>query len=98
MKIQLMNKIAKIGTDRFGAGFTVSEDITSPDAMLVRSASLLDCEFGEELLAIARAGIRSLRSYYRMPVPPEKEHFLVVNYSGLTEDHLTRLEALLRDW
>ena len=56
MKIQLMNKIAKIGTDRFGAGFTVSEDVASPDAMLVRSASLLDYEFGDELLAIARAG------------------------------------------
>ncbi len=56
MKIQLMNKIAKIGTDRFGAGFIVSEDVASPDAMLVRSASLLDYEFGDELLAIARAG------------------------------------------
>ncbi len=56
MKIQLMNKIAKIGTDRFGQGYEVGEDITAPDAMLVRSASLLDYEFSEELLAIARAG------------------------------------------
>ncbi|MBQ9084821.1 MAG: phosphoglycerate dehydrogenase [Clostridia bacterium] len=56
MKIRLMNKIAKIGTDRLGSGYTVGEDIASPDAMMVRSASLIDYEFGEELLAIARAG------------------------------------------
>lgn len=56
MKIQLKNKIAKIGTERFGAGYTVGEDVQSPDAMMVRSASLHDMEFNEELLAIARAG------------------------------------------
>jgi D-3-phosphoglycerate dehydrogenase len=55
--IKLVNKIAKIGTDVFDKGdFYLSEDIAAPDAIMVRSASLLDAEFNPELLAIARAG------------------------------------------
>ena len=56
MKIQLLNKIAKIGTDRFPKEFTVGQDVTSPDAIMVRSAAMHDMEFGDELVAIARAG------------------------------------------
>ncbi len=56
MKIQLVNKIAKIGLDRFPSEYEVGADVTSADAMMVRSASLHEAEFGKELLAIARAG------------------------------------------
>ena len=56
MKIQLLNKIAKIGTDRFDKSFTVAQDIENPDAIMVRSAAMHDMEFGDNLLAIARAG------------------------------------------
>ncbi|MBR7117047.1 MAG: phosphoglycerate dehydrogenase [Clostridia bacterium] len=56
MKIQLLNKIAKIGTDRFDASFTVGQDVTAPDAIMVRSAAMHDMSFNDELLAIARAG------------------------------------------
>lgn len=56
MKIQLLNKIAKIGTDRFPKSFEVSADVSSPDAIMVRSAAMHDMTFGKELLAIARAG------------------------------------------
>lgn len=56
MKIQLLNKIAKIGTDRFGSDFTVGTDIENPDAIMVRSAAMHDMTFGDNLLAIARAG------------------------------------------
>ena len=40
MKIKLMNKIAKVGTDVFGAGYTVSDAVEAPDAIMVRSAKL----------------------------------------------------------
>ena len=56
MKIQLLNKIAKIGTDRFDKSFTVAADVENPDAIMVRSAAMHDMEFGDNLLAIARAG------------------------------------------
>lgn len=56
-QIQTMNKIAKIGTDRFDAvKYTVSDVAENPDGILVRSASLHETEFGSNLLAIARAG------------------------------------------
>ena len=56
-KIQLLNKIAKIGTDVFDKNvFQVAEDVTAPEAIMVRSANMLDMEFNPELIAIARAG------------------------------------------
>jgi len=56
-KIQLLNKIAKIGTDVFDkAVFEVGEGIELPDAIMVRSASMHEMTFNENLLAIARAG------------------------------------------
>ncbi len=55
--IKLFNKIAKVGTDNFKADrFTVGEDVTNPDAIMVRSAAMHDMEFNPELKAIARAG------------------------------------------
>ena len=56
-EIKLVNKIAKVGTDVFDtAKYNLSEDAQNPDAIMVRSANLLDMEFNPELLAIARAG------------------------------------------
>ncbi len=54
--IQTLNKIAAIGTDRFGANYSVSDGAANPDAIMVRSAKMHDMEFGDNLLAIARAG------------------------------------------
>ena len=54
--VKLLNKIAKIGTDRFGADYIVSAEIEKPDAIMVRSAVMHDMEFNPELVAIARAG------------------------------------------
>ncbi len=55
--VQLMNKIAKVGTDNFDLGkYKVGEDVTAPDAILVRSADLHETAFGAELKCIARAG------------------------------------------
>ena len=55
--IQLLNKIAKVGTDKLDAAvYNVGEGVTAPEGIMVRSANMLDMEWGPELLAIARAG------------------------------------------
>ena len=51
-----LNKIAAVGTSRLGEGYSCGDDVKNPDAILVRSAAMHDMEFGENLLAIARAG------------------------------------------
>lgn len=55
--IQTLNNIASEGLDRMPAErYSVGNDTASPDAILVRSASLLDYSFPKSLKAIARAG------------------------------------------
>lgn len=54
--IQLLNKIAKCGTQIFDENYTVSDAVTAPEGIMVRSAAMHDMELGKELLAIARAG------------------------------------------
>ena len=55
--ILTLNKIAKCGTDAFDkAQYTVADAVENPDAIMVRSAAMHDMQFGNKLLAIARAG------------------------------------------
>ena len=55
--ILLLNKIAKVGTDRLDpATYAFGTDVTAPEGILVRSAKMHDMTFNPELLAIARAG------------------------------------------
>ena len=55
--IQLLNKIAKVGTDNLDpAVYNVGDAVTAPEGIMVRSANMLDMTFNPELLAIARAG------------------------------------------
>ena len=55
--IQLLNKIAKVGTDRLDpAVYTIGEDVAAPEGIMVRSANMLEMDFNPELLGIARAG------------------------------------------
>ncbi len=52
-----MNKIAAVGLDRLPADtYAVGDAVENEDAILVRSAKLLDYPFPEKLWAIARAG------------------------------------------
>jgi len=52
-----LNKIAACGTDLLDkSAYAFGEDMTNPDAILVRSASMHEMELGDNLLAIARAG------------------------------------------
>jgi D-3-phosphoglycerate dehydrogenase len=56
-KIATLNKIAAIGTDIFDKSkYTITDDLAGADAIMVRSASMLEMEFEKNLLAIARAG------------------------------------------
>lgn len=57
LKVKLMNKIAKVGTDVLSpAKYEISERIENEDAILVRSAALHDMPFSKNLRAIARCG------------------------------------------
>jgi len=54
--ILTLNKIAKIGLDKLGTGYNISDSTENPDGILVRSAAMHDMQFGSNLKAIARAG------------------------------------------
>jgi D-3-phosphoglycerate dehydrogenase / 2-oxoglutarate reductase len=56
-QIQVLNKIASVGTKRFPAeNYEVSAEVTKPDAILVRSAKMHDMEIPASVQAIGRAG------------------------------------------
>ena len=55
--IQLLNKIAKVGTDRLDpALYNIGAEVEKPEGIMVRSAKMHEMTFNSELLAIARAG------------------------------------------
>ncbi|MBQ8291765.1 MAG: 3-phosphoglycerate dehydrogenase [Clostridia bacterium] len=57
LKVKLMTKIAKVGTDILSPlKYEVSEAVENEDAIMVRSASLHDKTFAPSLRAIARCG------------------------------------------
>ncbi len=57
LKVKLMNKIAKVGTDVLSASrYEVGADVQNEDAIMVRSAALHDMQFSPSLRAIARCG------------------------------------------
>ncbi len=57
LKIKLMNKISKVGTDMLSAEkYIVGSEVEGEDAIMVRSAALHDMEFAPTLRAIARCG------------------------------------------
>lgn len=73
--ILTLNKIAAVGTDKFDSSkYTVGEEVSNPDAIMVRSAKMHDMEFGSNLLAIARAGA----GVYNIPVDKCAESGIVV--------------------
>ena len=64
-----------------GLHFLVQVDLPLTDAQLVAKCRELGLR------------VAALSSYYRFP--EENSHCLVINYSGLTEESLTRLEEIL---
>ena len=99
-KIQLLNKIAAIGTDIFDKNvYEVAEGIENPDAIMVRSASMHEMTFGDNLRAIARAGA----GVNNIPVDRCAEEGIVVfntpgaNANGVKELAVAALILAARD-
>ncbi|MGP1612262.1 MAG: phosphoglycerate dehydrogenase [Catonella sp.] len=55
-KIKKLNKISDIGLKEFTENYSFVEELNEADAVLVRSADMKTLEFGDNLLAVARAG------------------------------------------
>lgn len=55
-KIHCLNAISKFGTDLLTDDYTLTDDINEAEGILLRSASLHETEFSDNLLAIGRAG------------------------------------------
>ena len=55
-KIHCLNAISKYGTDLLTDDYELTDDMAQAEGVLVRSAAMHDMEFGDSLLAIARAG------------------------------------------
>lgn len=55
-KYYCLNPISEVGLKKFTKDYEATEDINEAQGILVRSAGMLDMEFGDELLCIARAG------------------------------------------
>ncbi|HHX61879.1 MAG TPA: phosphoglycerate dehydrogenase [Epulopiscium sp.] len=54
--IQTLNKISEKGLKLLTKGYNIEDKPVNPDAILVRSAKMQGMEFGDALVAIARAG------------------------------------------
>ena len=99
MKIQLFNKISKVGLDRFPSSYTVAETVDTPDGILVRSANMHEAVIPESVLAIARAGA----GVNNIPIDQMTERGVVVfntpgaNANGVKELTLTALFLSARD-
>ncbi len=100
LKIKLMNKIAKVGTDMLSAEkYEVGADVTGEDAIMVRSAALHEMEFAPNLRAIARCGA----GVNNIPVEKCTEKGVVVfntagaNANAVKELTLTALVLASRD-
>ena len=55
-KYKCLNPIAKIGLNNFTDQYQAVESVDEAEGILVRSANMLEMEFSDTLLAVARAG------------------------------------------
>ena len=55
-KYHCLNPIAQVGLDNFDSNYEKTYEIAEADGVLVRSASMHEMEFSDNLLAVARAG------------------------------------------
>lgn len=55
-KIHCLNPISKLGTGLFPEEYEIVDSAAEADGILVRSASMHEMEFSENLRAVARAG------------------------------------------
>lgn len=55
-RVKTLNKISEKGLERLQDNFSIDDQASDPDAILVRSAAMHEMEIPESLLCIARAG------------------------------------------
>ncbi|MBR5586480.1 MAG: 3-phosphoglycerate dehydrogenase [Clostridia bacterium] len=55
-KVQTLNKIAKIGTDKLGEGYEIADNIENPDAIILRSFNMHEMDIPASVKGVARAG------------------------------------------
>ncbi len=55
-KYKCLNPIAKIGLNNFNENYSAVDNVDDADGILVRSANMLEMDFSNNLLAVARAG------------------------------------------
>ena len=91
-KIKTMNAIADSGIEILERrGFEVGPEVEEPDAMLIRSADIHGIEFGENLLAIGRAGA----GFNNIPVEQCTEKGIVVfNSPGANAEAVKEQEIM----
>lgn len=73
-KVLTLNNISNVGLDCFSDQYICGNDIESPDAIMVRSASMHDMDFQKNMVAIARAGA----GVNNIPIDKCSEHGIVV--------------------
>ena len=74
--------------------FTILEEHAGLHFLLQVDSSLTDAQLTEKCRELGLR-VAPLSSYYRFP--EENSHCLVINYSGLTEETLTKLEGILQN-
>ncbi|MBR3269452.1 MAG: phosphoglycerate dehydrogenase [Oscillospiraceae bacterium] len=98
-QIQTLNKISPVGLAQLGENYQIADTVENPDAILVRSAVMHEMEFGDNLLAIARAGA----GVNNIPLDRAAENGIVVfntpgaNANGVKELALAGMLLASRD-
>lgn len=55
-KYACLNPIASVGLNKFTVDYVKTEDVNEAEGILVRSASMHEMDFSDNLLCVARAG------------------------------------------
>ena len=75
IKVQTINNISPIGLEKFSKdNYKVSSELTNPDVILVRSATMHEMEIDENLKAVGRAGV----GVNNIPLQKMNNHGVVV--------------------
>ena len=72
--ILTLNKIAKVGLQKFDENYNIADEMQNPDGVVLRSFAMHDMEVSDSLLAVARAGAGT----NNIPVDAYKEKGIVV--------------------
>ena len=98
-KYKCMNPIAKIGLNNFTDQYQAVDNVDDAEGILVRSANMLEMDFSDNLLAIARAGA----GVNNIPLDKCAQHGIVVfntpgaNANGVKEMVLAAMLIASRD-